>query len=112
MSVREEEDPKLVFQTLRSITPADGGPEGTLHIDLTEASPDVSLEMIRDLLGRHPGRCPVYFLVRSPEDGTKTQIRARRLLVRASEELLDELRRRLGERAVRLVNTVQEPVPF
>ena len=112
VSVREDQDPKLVFQSIRAVASGEAGPEGELTLDLTESPEGVSLEPLRDLLGRHPGRCPVYFLVRSPEDGTKTQIRARRLLVRASEELLDELRRRLGERAVRLVNTVQEPVPF
>ncbi len=112
VSVREDEDPKLVFQTLRAVTPADGGPEGSLHIDLTQAPDHASLEMLRDLLGRHPGRCPVYFLVRSPSEPTKTQIRARQLLVNASGELIQELRARLGERAVSLVNAVSEPVPF
>ena len=112
VSVREDQDPKLVFQSIRAVASGEAGPEGELTLDLTESPEGVSLEPLRDLLGRHPGRCPVYFLVRSPEDGTKTQIRALRLLVRASEELLDELRKRLGERAVRLVNTVQEPVPF
>jgi DNA polymerase-3 subunit alpha len=112
VSVREDEDPKLVFQTLRAIAPGDAGSEGTLHIDLTEATEDVSLETLRDLLGRHPGLSPVYFLVRSRSEPTKTQIRARRLLVRASEELMAELRVRLGERAVKLVNGVNEVVPF
>jgi DNA polymerase-3 subunit alpha len=118
VSVREDEDPKLVFQTLRAIASGDSGSEGSVHIDLTEMPTDVSLEMIRDLLGRHPGLCPVYFLVRSESEPAKTQIRARRLLVRASEDLIAELRARLGERAVSLVNVgngvsdVNEAVPF
>ena len=112
VSVREDEDPKLVFQSLRAITPGDGGPDGTLHIDLTEAPEGVSLEMLKDLLGRHPGRCPVYFLVRTPSESLKTQIRARGLLVRASDELLAELKARLGERAVSLAGNVNDPVPF
>ncbi len=68
--------------------------------------------MIRDLLGRHPGRCPVYFLVRSPSDSVKTQIRSRRLLVNAGDELIQELKRRLGDRAVSMVSAVHEAVPF
>jgi DNA polymerase-3 subunit alpha len=118
VSVREDEDPKLVFQTLRAIPSGDGSSESSVHIDLTEMPPDVSLETIRDLLGRHPGLCPVYFLVRSGSEPTKTQIRARRLLVRASEDLIAELRARLGARAVSLVNEgsginrVNEAVPF
>ncbi len=112
VSVREDEDPKLVFQTIRAITPADGGPEGSLHIDLTEAPADASLEAIRSVLSRHPGRCPVYFLVRSESEPAKTLIRARRLLVNASGELIQELRTRLGESAVSLVSGVHEPVPF
>ncbi len=111
VSVREDQDPKLVFQTLRAITPGDAGPDGVLHIDLSQAPEDVPLEMIKDLLSRHPGRCPVYFLVRAPSEPSKTQIRAR-LLVRASDELLAELRNRLGARAVSLVANVNEPVPF
>jgi DNA polymerase-3 subunit alpha len=118
VSVREEEDPKLVFQTLRAIASGDATTEGSVHIDLTQMPANVSLETIRDLLGRHPGVCPVYFLVRSESEPTKTRIRARRLLVSASEDLIAELRARLGERAVSLVNVgtgvngVNEAVPF
>jgi DNA polymerase-3 subunit alpha len=118
VSVREEEDPKLVFQSIRAISPGGATPESApdaLAIDLTEAPADTSLEMIRDLLGRHPGLSPVYFLARTPSDPVKTQIRARRLLVRVSDELMAELRSRLGERAVSLVSATTaatEPVPF
>jgi len=117
VSVREEEDPKLVFQSIRAISPQGAAPEGapdTLAIDLTEAPADTSLEMIRDLLGRHPGLSPVYFLARTPSGPVKTQIRARRVLVRVSDELIAELRARLGDRAVSLVSAAAgtEAVPF
>ena len=112
VSVREDQDPKLVFQSLRAIASQETGPEGDLTLDLTQAPEGVSLETLRDLLGRHPGRSPVYFVVRSPSDGSKTQIRARRLLIRASEELMEELKRRLGERAVTLQSQERETVPF
>jgi len=118
VSVRDEEDPKLVFQSIRALSPGGTTPEGApeaLAIDLTEAPADTSLEMIRDLLGRHPGLSPVYFLARTPPDLVKTQIRARRLLVRVSDELIAELKSRLGERAVSLVSaaaTATEAVPF
>ena len=101
VSVREEEDPKLVFQSLRAIGGEEAGEApGALTIDLTETPEGVSLEMLRDLLHRHPGRSPVYFLARAADDPAKTQIRARRLSVRLSDELIGELKARLGERAV------------
>ena len=117
VSVREEEDPKLVFQSLRAIGAADAaeGTPATLTIDLTETPGDVSLEMLRDLLRRHPGRSPVYFLARTDVDPGKTQIRARAILVQASDELIAELKARLGERAVSLAgapSAASEPVPF
>ncbi|HZI89332.1 MAG TPA: hypothetical protein VFD83_02655, partial [Candidatus Polarisedimenticolia bacterium] len=79
---------------------------------MVSAPPSVSLEMLRDLLGRHPGRSPVYFLARTAEDPSKTQIRSRRLLVRLSDELLGELRSRLGDRAVSVAEISREAVPF
>ena len=112
VSVREDEDPKLVLQAIRAIAAGDASSGQAIHIDLTEAPGDVSLEMLRDLLSRHPGESPVYFLVRPGSDIAKTQIRARRLLVRASDELVSELKARLGERAVSLVNGAKEAVPF
>ncbi|HEY3155863.1 MAG TPA: DNA polymerase III subunit alpha [Candidatus Eisenbacteria bacterium] len=112
VSVREDEDPKLVFQTIRAIAAGDTSPAQAVHIDLTEAPGDVSLEMLRDLLSRHPGESPVYFHVRSESSIAKTQIRARRLLVRLSDELVSELKARLGERAVSLVQGEREAVPF
>jgi len=112
VSVREDEDPKLVFQTIRAIAAGDTSPAQAVHIDLTEAPGNVSLEMLRDLLSRHPGESPVYFHVRSESNTAKTQIRARRLLVRLSDELVSELKARLGERAVSLVHGEREAVPF
>jgi len=115
VSVRDEEDPKLVFQSLRAIGAADAvadGPPGTLTIDLTETPDDVSLEMLRTVLERHPGRSPVYFLARTARDPEKTQIRARRLFVRVSDELVAELKARLGDRAISLQAAVSEAVPF
>jgi DNA polymerase-3 subunit alpha len=115
VSVREEEDPKLVFQSLRAIGAADAaadGVPGTLTIDLTETPEGVSLEMLRTVLERHPGRSPVYFLARTARDPEKTQIRARRLFVRVSDELIAELKARLGDRAISLAAAVNEAVPF
>ena len=117
VSVREEEDPKLVFQSLRAIGAADAaeGTPATLTIDLTETPGDVSLEMLRDVLRRHPGRSPVYFLARTDVDPGKTQIRARAILVKVSDELIAELKARLGERAVSIAgapSAAGEPVPF
>jgi hypothetical protein len=63
-------------------------------------------------LSRHPGDSPVYFLYRERPDVAPTRIRARRLLVRPSEDLLRELRERLGPDAVRISNGQTEAVPF
>jgi DNA polymerase-3 subunit alpha len=117
VSVRDEEEPKLVFQSLRAIAPPDAAaePADVLTIDLTQTPEGVSLEMLRELLHRHPGHSPVYFLARTSDDPVKTQIRARRLLVRVSDELIAELKGSLGERAVSLVSgtsPVSAAAPF
>ncbi|MBI4363988.1 MAG: DNA polymerase III subunit alpha, partial [Candidatus Latescibacteria bacterium] len=121
VSVREDEEPKLVFQTIRPVaTPDPSQPgseraEGAIHIDLTAAAGPFSLEALRDLLNRHPGDWPVYFHVGAASEAereAKTRIRARRILVRPSDELLAQLRARLGDGAVRLENGVEGAVPF
>jgi DNA polymerase-3 subunit alpha len=114
VSVRDEEEPKLVFQSLRALAPPDAAtqePSGALTLDLTRTKEGVSLEQLRELLHRHPGRSPVYFLARTAEDPATTQIRARGLLVRISDELIAELKSRLGEEAVSLAGAVTA-VPF
>jgi hypothetical protein len=56
VNLREDAEPKLVLSTVKRL----GGLEETggrsVHIDLAEAAAAVSLEEIRDLLLRHPGR--------------------------------------------------------
>ena len=91
-----------------------GGESGgrSVHIDLVGAGPAVSLEEIRDVLLRHPGESPVYFTVREGSGPGTTQIRAKRLLVRPSDELLQALRERLGNSAVRVANGHAAAVPF
>ena len=83
-----------------------------MHIEIPLGGDAGSLEWVRDLLSRHPGESPVYLLYRERPDVAPTRIRARRLLVRPSEELLQELRERLGPGAVRLGNGQTEAVPF
>jgi DNA polymerase-3 subunit alpha len=112
VSAREEEEPKLRVLSIRALgTPTSGG-ERSVHIDLAGAGEGVSLEELRALLVRHPGESPVYFHVREGEGPGNTRIRATRLLVAPSEDLLRELRGRLGESAVRLANGGRETVPF
>jgi hypothetical protein len=79
-----------------------------VHIDLARGGEKVALEEIRSLLVRHPGISPVYFTVRGETDPGPTQIRAKRLLVSPSEELLNALRERLGAEAVRVVERADE----
>ncbi len=112
VNLREDAEPKMVLSAVRRL----GGPEESggrsVHIDLVDARAAVSLEEIRDLLLRHPGESPVYFTVRDGGGPGTTQIRAKRLLVRLSDELLLALRERLGESAVRVANGHAETVPF
>ena len=116
VSVRDEEDPKLVLQSVRALAVPDPAGERSVHIDFTATEGEVSLEALRDLLRRHPGESPVYFFVGGGPDAGKTQIRARRFFVQPSEELVQELKSRLGARAVHLVigetNGAKEAVPF
>jgi DNA polymerase-3 subunit alpha len=99
VNVREEADPKMVLTAVRPVPPpGEGGPVQVI-LDLRGAGPGVSLEELRSLLIRHPGESPVYFRVPG-ENGDATTIRARRLLVRPSEDLLAALRERVGPDAV------------
>jgi DNA polymerase-3 subunit alpha len=112
VDIREDVDPKMVLNSIRTVDgpPAEGG--YAVHIDLPEGSPRVSLEEVRELLARHPGASPVYFHVRAGEDAAAVRIRAKSLLVKPSEELIRALRERLGDRAVRVMNGHPEAVPF
>ena len=109
---REDMDPKMLLSTVQRL----GGPESlaprAVHIDLADPGAPVSLEEIRELLVRHPGESPVYFTVGSMDGPGTTQILAKRILVRPSDELIRALRDRLGERAVRVANGHAESVPF
>ncbi|HKW51798.1 MAG TPA: OB-fold nucleic acid binding domain-containing protein, partial [Candidatus Eisenbacteria bacterium] len=112
VNLREDAEPKMVLSSVKTL--GGGGEPGgrSITIDLVEAGAAVSLEEIRDLLLRHPGESPVYFTVREGSGPGTTQIRAKRLLVRPSDELLQALRERLGHSAVRVANGHAEVVPF
>jgi hypothetical protein len=81
--------------------PGEGGPV-RLRIDLVQAPPSVTPEEIRSVLIRHPGESPVYFRVPGADGAEAVTIRARRLLVSPSDELLQALRERLGADAVQV----------
>jgi DNA polymerase-3 subunit alpha len=100
VNVREEADPKMVLASVRAVNPPGAGGPAELHLDFGRAVGAVSLEEIRSLLIRHPGESPVYFRVPGDNGGDATTIRARRLLVRPSEDLLAALRERVGADAV------------
>ena len=102
VNLRDEADPKMVLTAVRPLSPPDLSAGSAVVIDLGLARGAFSLEEIRSLLVRHPGETPVYFSV--PGEGTSdaTRIRARRILVRPSDEMLRELRERLGVEAVHL----------
>jgi DNA polymerase-3 subunit alpha len=102
VNLRDEADPKMVLTAVRPLARPDLSAGNAVIIDLGLARGAFSLEEIRSLLVRHPGETPVYFSV--PGEGTSdaTRIRARRILVRPSDEMLRELRERLGTEAVQL----------
>ena len=106
VNLREDAEPKMVLTAVKPLGPPPSG--AAVHIDLAHGSETVSLEEIRSLLVRHPGISPVYFTVRGDTDPGPTQIRAKRLLVSPSDELLGALRERLGAEAVRLVERGDE----
>jgi len=113
VTVRVDEEPKLVLQSIRAIAAGaepGGSAPGGIQLDLTGVPESTSLEAIRELLGRHPGLAPVYFLVRTAPDQPKTQIRARRIAVDPSDRLIAELKARLGEGAVQLVPGAPEAI--
>jgi DNA polymerase-3 subunit alpha len=112
VNLREDSEPKMVLSAVKRLGGLEESGGRSVHIDLAEAGAAVSLEEIRALLLRHPGESPVYFTVREESGSGTTQIRAKRLLVRPSEELLLALRERLGESAVRVANGHAEAVPF
>ncbi|HEU5309838.1 MAG TPA: hypothetical protein VFV24_00160, partial [Candidatus Eisenbacteria bacterium] len=64
----------------------------------------VSLDEIRRLLVRHPGESPVYFTVRDDGAPAPTRIRAKKLLVSPSEDLIRALRSYVGEDAVAIAD--------
>jgi DNA polymerase-3 subunit alpha len=110
VNVREDAEPKMVLTAVRPVTPPGAGGPTEVTLDLGSAGERVSLEEIRSLLVRFPGECPVYFRVRSEPGAAATTIRARRLLVQPSEELLAALRERIGPDAVSLKGPVPAPV--
>jgi len=109
---REDAMPKMLLLAVKSLGGAGSEAPRAVHIDLVHSEGPVSLEEIRELLVRHPGESPVYFSVAGSEGLGATQILAKRILVRPSDELLRALRDRLGERAVRVANGHAEAVPF
>jgi DNA polymerase III subunit alpha len=112
IQAREDDAPKLVLQSIRPVAAPDPASQRAVQIELPSGGEAVPLEWVKDLLSRHPGDSPVYFLYRERPDVAPIRIRARRLLVRPSDELLSELRERLGPGAVRLTNGQSEAVPF
>ena len=112
VNLREDAEPKMVLNAVKLLGGLEESGGRSVHIDLAEAGAAVSLEEIRELLLRHPGESPVYFTVREEGGAGTTRIRAKRLLVRPSDELLRDLRERLGESAVRVANGHAEAVPF
>jgi len=102
VNLRDEADPKMVLTAVRPLARPDLSAGNAVIIDLGLARGAFSLEEIRSLLVRHPGETPVYFSVPGEGAGDATRIRARRILVRPSDEMLRELRERLGTEAVQL----------
>jgi DNA polymerase-3 subunit alpha len=109
---REEEEAKLVVSSVNTIAPPDPAGDPTVHIDLKAGEPSATLEALREILRRHPGASPVYFHVPDEARAATTAIRARRLLVRPSEELIRELKARMGDAAVSVTSGQPQTVPF
>jgi hypothetical protein len=97
-------EPKMLILGVKPIGSPAASAAGAIHIDLARARVDVSLEEIRRLLVRHPGESPVYFTVRDDGAPASTRIRAKKLLVEPSDDLIRQLRSCLGEEAVAIAD--------
>ncbi len=109
VNVREDAEPKMVLTAIRPVAPPGEGGPIQVTLDFGPAGSSVSLEEIRSLLVRHPGESPVYFRVPGGMGGTATTIRARRLLVAPTEDLLAALRERLGPHSVTVTGPAAAP---
>jgi DNA polymerase III alpha subunit len=109
VNVREDAEPKMVLTAIRPVPPPGEGGPIQVTLDFGPAGSSVSLEEIRSLLVRYPGESPVYFRVPGALGGTATTIRARRLLVSPTEDLLAALRERLGQNAVTVTGPAAAP---
>jgi DNA polymerase-3 subunit alpha len=104
VNLREDSDPKMLILGVKPLGSPSASAAGAVHIDLARAPEGVSLEEVRRLLVRHPGESPVYFTVRDDGAPAATRIRAKRLLVEPSEDLIRALRSCLGEDAVAIAD--------
>ena len=95
LSIREEEEPKLIVE---AVTPLDkAGGEERLYVKLDNAS---SFEQVQRVLLRYGGAVPVFAHM---SDTGRTYRAERQYAVDASEALLGELRAMLGESNVKKV---------
>ena len=104
VNLREDTDPKMLILGIKPIGSPAASAAGAVLIDLARAKVEVPLEEIRRLLVRHPGESPVYFTVRDDGAPSPTRIRAKKLLVTPSEDLIRALKSCLGEEAVAIAD--------
>lgn len=108
-STREDEEAvKLVAAEVSDFEESRSAVQHTLHLAVSrDRGDDSTLLRIRDILSRYPGRGSVLLHVETPEG--LVPVKAGRLRVAVSGELLSELRGLLGAERVRLAEARRQP---
>ena len=96
VSFREEENGKLVAETIRPLTRQ--GLAGKLYVRLPQGTCDFARETFYGVLKKYPGACPVYL---KDEDAGKSYLLGRDRWVRVNDELLRDLGDLVGEECVK-----------
>jgi DNA polymerase-3 subunit alpha len=107
-SAREEQETKLLCDTVWTLDQAVVQLSRALHLDLdAEALAAADVERLQSLLAAHPGKCEVFLRLRNATRDVR--LRSRNTHVAPTRALLEALRAILGAEHVRL--DVTPPVP-
>jgi len=109
-SAREEQETKLLCDSVWTLDQAVGQLSRALHLDLdAEHMPPGDLTSLQTLLAAHPGNCAVVMRLRNATRDVR--VRSRNTRVLPSRGLLAELHRLLGAERVRLEIAPPAPKP-
>jgi DNA polymerase-3 subunit alpha len=104
ISKRDQDSPKLIASQIFDVEALLSEGKIGVAVDLTflDEVDDADLEKLRDILTGHPGPSPVYLIVGNSR--ARRRFVSRTSTVAISESLLADLRKHVGEKAVKLEN--------